>query len=363
MQDYVKDLQRTIEDLVQTEIKLVEARSDCQGLEERSSEVKRILAAKDDEIAVVKQQILTFGREIENLRQKIRGITVTSGNSEELKEIARSIAHHTVEQLEAEIDSAKATLDLTYAGHGTKLIEEFEKRQVQIDKIRERVQKHETDLVEFDHAIKEIRDQWEPKLESLVQKISNSFSDFFARIGCAGQVGIDKGEETPDEDGRVGDTSNFDQWSIRIQVKFREHESLAVLNSYRQSGGERAVSTIFYLMALQSLSPSPFRVVDEINQGMDPRNERMVHERMVEIACGQAESEDSGGQYFLITPKLLNGLHYQRGMTVLCIYSGEYMPQEYAKLDFKQCVSRMRDMKAEKRKRLMGERGEVEVGA
>ncbi|CAG8613018.1 12552_t:CDS:2, partial [Racocetra fulgida] len=30
---------------------------------------------------------------------------------------------------------------------------------------------------------------------------------------------------------------------------------------------------------------TPFRVVDEINQGMDPRNERLVHSQMVQTAC------------------------------------------------------------------------------
>ena len=57
---------------------------------------------------------------------------------------------------------------------------------------------------------------------------------------------------------------------------FSESEPLSVLDNHRQSGGERAVSTIFYLMALQSLARAPFRLVDEINQGMDPRNERYV---------------------------------------------------------------------------------------
>ncbi|KAI4144422.1 MAG: hypothetical protein LQ340_006649, partial [Diploschistes diacapsis] len=42
-------------------------------------------------------------------------------------------------------------------------------------------------------------------------------------------------------------------------------------------------------MSLQSLTRSPFRVVDEINQGMDPRNERLVHARMVTIATGRDE--------------------------------------------------------------------------
>lgn len=67
-------------------------------------------------------------------------------------------------------------------------------------------------------------------------------------------------------------------------ISFREGESLQALDSHRQSGGERSVSTGFFLMSLQSMARAPFRVVDEINQGMDPRNERIVHERMVDIA-------------------------------------------------------------------------------
>lgn len=86
-------------------------------------------------------------------------------------------------------------------------------------------------------------------------------------------------------------------------------------------------------MALQSLAQSPFRVVDEINQGMDPRNERIVHERMVEIACHEYTS-----QYFLITPKLLTDLRYDPKMRVLCIASGEYLPAEGKKLDFGRCL-------------------------
>jgi chromosome segregation ATPase len=108
----------------------------------------------------------------------------------------------------------------------------------------------------------------------------------------------------------------------------RENETMSVLDKHRQSGGERSVSTVFYLMALQSMARSPFRVVDEINQGMDPRNERKVHERMVDIACSENTS-----QYFLITPKLLSGLKYHPRMLVHTIYSGETMPSDGSKLD------------------------------
>jgi chromosome segregation ATPase len=72
---------------------------------------------------------------------------------------------------------------------------------------------------------------------------------------------------------------------------YRDNEKLQLLTGHRQSGGERSVSTILYLMALQDLARSPFRVVDEINQGMDPRNERKIHEQIVQGASKPGTSQ------------------------------------------------------------------------
>ncbi|KAJ1964345.1 Structural maintenance of chromosomes protein 5, partial [Dimargaris xerosporica] len=58
--------------------------------------------------------------------------------------------------------------------------------------------------------------------------------------------------------------------------------------------------------------------------GMDPRNERMVHRQLVNVAC-----ETLTAQYFLITPKLLPNLDYHPRMKVLCIYNGEWQPDKF----------------------------------
>lgn len=59
---------------------------------------------------------------------------------------------------------------------------------------------------------------------------------------------------------------DYDKYGIRIRVKFRSSTQLHELTPHHQSGGERSVSTMLYLMALQELNRCPFRVVDEINQ-------------------------------------------------------------------------------------------------
>eukprot|EP00877_Chromochloris_zofingiensis_P011381 jgi/Chrzof1/6497/Cz18g13150.t1 len=145
---------------------------------------------------------------------------------------------------------------------------------------------------------------WLPELQQVVEKINITFALNFAEIACAGEVLLSEHED-------------YDQYAIQIKVKFREGEDLQLLTANRQSGGERSVSTILYLIALQDVTVTPFRVVDEINQGMDPVNERKVFNQLV-----AASTRDGTPQCFLLTPKLLPDLHYNENTQVLGIFNG-----------------------------------------
>ena len=86
---------------------------------------------------------------------------------------------------------------------------------------------------------------------------------------------------------------------------------------------ERSLTTILYLMSLTEEARAPFSLVDEINQGMDQRAERAVHNSLVEVTC-----QPDSGQYFLITPKLLPDLNYHERMRILCVNNGEWLSEE-----------------------------------
>ncbi|AMD18831.1 HBL071Wp [Eremothecium sinecaudum] len=157
-------------------------------------------------------------------------------------------------------------------------------------------------------GIKSLASELEPKLDETVQKISQRFRALFSNVGSAGEVCLVK-------------PNLYSEWKIEIKVKFRDVAELKQLDSHTQSGGERAVSTVLYMIALQDFTNAPFRVVDEINQGMDARNERIVHKAMVENACSGSTS-----QYFLITPKLLTRLQYHEKMRIHCVFAGSWIP-------------------------------------
>lgn len=167
---------------------------------------------------------------------------------------------------------------------------------------------------------------WERELDEMVNQISAAFQKNFITVASDGQVEMVKLERYKD-------------WKLQILVKFRENSELKVLDHQSQSGGERAVSTIFFIMSLQGLTNAPIRIVDEINQGMDPKNEKMAHKYLVHTACKEGLS-----QYFLVTPKLLTGLYYHPGMAIHCIFTGPLLKEN----DHKSKGSRFLDFQRSK---------------
>ena len=178
---------------------------------------------------------------------------------------------------------------------------------------------------------REAMDAWYPRARALIETVGREFTAAMRRLGCDGDATLVEADEGDDENATTAANQrpssaavtstrrppNPADASVRLRVRFREGEQLQTLDGSRQSGGERSVATILYLVAMQRVASAPFRVVDEINQGMDPNNERAVFGVLAE-AAGAAGTP----QCFLLTPKLLPDLPYSDSVTVLQVVNG-----------------------------------------
>lgn len=313
-------------DWVRLQLRELEATSDLKVIETQNEALLREIAAAEARAQQLKTRYLESKRIAERNFKHVTNM-MADFNDEEKAALNADTFPQTLSELDEELERLSMALSLLSEGN-PRALQQFEERRVRIDALQRKVSAANERLDTTRAAMTQLRTSWEPKVDALMANISRAFTRSFARINCAGEVRIDK---HPDD---------FARWAVNIWVKFRESERLQLLTGQRQSGGERAVATVFYLMALQSQAKSPFRVVDEINQGMDPRNERMVHHRLVNIACQLHTS-----QYFLITPKLLVDLLYHPRMKLHCIYSGDMM-QEDVVIDYKKAFKVARKLKA-----------------
>ena len=101
------------------------------------------------------------------------------------------------------------------------------------------------------NELKELRQSWEVPLEKIVTQVNGLFEGYMTELGCAGEVRLSKGASGDRH--REDSMGNFKDWGIEIRVKFREKSDLQVLSAQVHSGGERSVSTIMYLMAMQDV--------------------------------------------------------------------------------------------------------------
>ncbi|CAL5041228.1 unnamed protein product [Urochloa decumbens] len=250
-----------------------------------------------------------------NSEEHKRRLILAKQRAESIAKITEDLAKEflvmptTVEELEAAIqDTESEANSMLFLNQN--ILQEYQNRQHEIESISNKLKDDKDEYERCCSEVETVKGKWLPTLQSLVSRINNTFSHNFQEMAVAGEVSLD-------EHGL-----DFDQYGILIKVKFRQTSQLQVLSAHHQSGGERSVSTILYLVSLQDLTNCPFRVVDEINQGMDPINERKMFQQLV-----RAASQINTPQCFLLTPKLLPDLEYSDACSILDIMNGPWIEE------------------------------------
>ncbi|XP_077370285.1 structural maintenance of chromosomes protein 5 isoform X2 [Festucalex cinctus] len=326
----------------QLEQQMKVCQSRLQGIDEQLNSVQKeaaVLDRRDNELLTEKKSLLELKGKRRQLEQKISTkqdrLRQLEQSSIDLKKIeaetkekiiavnskktsivtamlaqmkAFSKLPDTLDELDAMLNEERTRADC-FPRLSQKVVEECSKREKEIKELEHELAEKNDALIAFRQRMSQAKENWLNPLKELLEQINEKFSEFFRVMKCAGEVDL-----------HVDHEDEYDKYGINIRVKFHESSQLHELTQFHQSGGERSVSTMLYLMALQELNRCPFRVVDEINQGMDPINERRAFDILVRTACKERTS-----QYFFITPKLLKNLSYVEEMTVLCVQNGPHM--------------------------------------
>uniref|UniRef100_A0A8D3CEF7 Structural maintenance of chromosomes protein 5 n=1 Tax=Scophthalmus maximus TaxID=52904 RepID=A0A8D3CEF7_SCOMX len=295
-------------------------------LEQQMRKEAVTLERRDNELLAEKKRLSELKGKKRQLEQKIILKIVYNVLMVHVTLQAFSELPNTLDEIDAMLNEERSRAEC-FTGLSENVVDEYNKREQEIKHLETELEEKTNALSTYRQNISEAKERWLNPLKQLVEQINDKFSDFFRSMQCAGEVDL----HTENEE-------EYDKYGIRIRVKFHSSTQLHELTAYHQSGGERSVSTMLYLMALQELNRCPFRVVDEINQGMDPVNERRVFDIVVRTACKETTS-----QYFFITPKLLQNLQYAEEMTILCVHNGAHMlpPNQWDEKTFiKRCLKR-----------------------
>lgn len=198
------------EELDEAEIRRIEAGSDVHALRERNSDIVANLETERTRLGEIEAQskraTLTARAALERCKD-IRREAEERDDHDSLEYFSSISPDRTVETLQQEINSEEHKLDFIQANNPN-AIREYEKRQVDIGRLNTRIAGTEGELGDVAQKVTQIMTKWEPRLDALVEQISQAFSHNFEQIGCAGEVSVYKEDD-------------FEKWAIEIKVKFR----------------------------------------------------------------------------------------------------------------------------------------------
>lgn len=205
--DVIAKIRSCHEEVIEAKIRIIEAKSDIFSLNERNGNINEQVDAEERQSRLASIEAKEFRQVAARALQVCHEIRADPENSNIIDALSEHVPGTTVDSLDQDIAAEQSRLEFIHANNPNAM-RDFEKREAELAKLREKMGGAETRLGSVDRKITKIRDKWEPELDRLITEISEAFAFNFEQIGCAGQVGVHKHED-------------FDQWSIEIKVKFR----------------------------------------------------------------------------------------------------------------------------------------------
>ena len=130
------------------------------------------------------------------------------------------------------------------------------------------------------------KDVWKKAMEDLVESVDPSYQAVLSAADASGFIKFE-----------LADT--IEEAGLDLYVGFRGGAP-TTLDPFTQSGGERSVALMAFILSLQARIVSPLRAMDEFDIHMDPKN----REAMFKMILSQMKQREAS-QYIVITPSIL----------------------------------------------------------
>ncbi len=130
------------------------------------------------------------------------------------------------------------------------------------------------------------KDVWKKAIENLVEAVDPAFQAVLSAADATGFIKFEQG-------------ASIEEAGLDLYVGFRGGAP-TTLDPFTQSGGERSVALMSFILSLQARIVSPLRAMDEFDIHMDPKN----REAMFKMILSQMKQREAS-QYIVITPSIL----------------------------------------------------------
>jgi chromosome segregation protein len=292
-EDAIDDLH---DDIEAAQNKKADAEESIEAFEAEIAAREETLEEKRAEVADLEDELADLKGEREELKADLREAREArdewASTVREVKEDLEEL-RETAERLEWEVDELASQVgeydaedipDLQYVkGQITKLenrmadlepvnmlaIDEYDRVAEELDDIQEKKDTLTEEAAQIRDRIEQFEQRKKATFMEAYEAIDEKFQDIFARLSNGeGELHLED-EEDPFEGGLT----------MKAQPADKPVQRLAAM-----SGGEKSLTALAFIFAIQRYNPAPFYALDEVDAFLDAANAEMVGEMVDELA-------------------------------------------------------------------------------
>ncbi|WP_456375140.1 chromosome segregation protein SMC [Methanocaldococcus sp.] len=233
------------------------------------SEKRELIEKEIENLEKCKKDLINKVRDIENRTNKliVKKAKYESKLEEEEKKLYlcektdtnEELENKSIEELEiyiGEIENEIKKLEPV----NMRAIEDYNYILNRYNELIEKRKEYERDEKKYLQLMKELENKKKDVFMEVFKKVSKNFEEVYKEIGGIGKLSLEN-EENPFEGGILIDASPRGKKLLSLDA---------------MSGGEKSLTALAFLFAIQRLNPSPFYILDEIDAALDVKNVSLI---------------------------------------------------------------------------------------
>ncbi len=247
-------------------VKLGELGRKRDELDKRRSELAFKIANTENRINRLKEEKNQLNVEIARCETKISDL------EEELKKMGKfTLIEGDAEELKKKLDEVESELN-RYTYVNLKAIEVYDQEKEVLENIKEKLEKLEEERNSVLKMIEEIEARKTRAFMDCFEKLNLYFNEYYARFYPEGGSKAYLKLQDPKDPLNTG------------VLLFAQPPGKKPKNIDALSGGEKTITALAFLFAVQAYNPSPFYVLDEVEAALDRENTERVAKMLKEFS-------------------------------------------------------------------------------
>ena len=250
------EMESGIEGLKNEKDRLVENRYAIDG---RIQKIQTAIEAKEGVIASQNAQVITVKQTLEQLEAEVEALQIEVPEPVPSEESLK----RTIRTCEEKIASL--------GNVNLRAIEDYDLRKKEYDTMLEQVAALNKQIKELDKLTDDLTSKKKGLFMESYNAVNENFKQIYAQLSGGGEGFM--ALEDPDDPFNGG---------LQINAKPRNGK---LLRLEALSGGEKSLTALSFIFAIQEYQPSPFYVLDEVDMFLDAVNSEMVAKRVKESSA------------------------------------------------------------------------------